>query len=160
MALPVARQSPWRDMSKLRFFKVVLGLSVVVWLISVGLISARVVPLIYPKSAVPLHYNIHVGVDSVGPWWQIYTVPAIGLAIVLINLWLAKFMWTRDPVLAYIAGAATLTLQIMLLLATTFIVFLSLAYAWWFCHHKNFNPLNHGLWSGVYLDASSDSFFV
>ncbi len=129
MALPVQRQSPWRDMSKLRFFKIVLGLSLFIWLASVTILSVRVTPIIYKKTAVPLHYNIHVGVDSVGPWWQIYTVPAIGLLVIVVNMLVAKYMWTRDPVLAYVSGAATMTLQIILLVATIFTVFLSLAYA-------------------------------
>lgn len=129
MALPVKRQTPLREMLKLRYFRVVSVLSLLIWMITVALPSARVLPIIYGKTAVPLHYNIHIGVDTVGPWWQIYMVPVIGLVIILVNIVLARFMWTRDPVLSRIAGVATVVLQLVLLTAMIFIVYLSLQYA-------------------------------
>jgi len=129
MALPVKRQTPLREMLKLRYFRVVSVLAVLVWLITVTLPSVRVLPIIYGKTAVPLHYNIHIGVDTVGPWWQIYMVPAVGLAIILVNIVLARYMWTRDPVLSHMAAVATLVLQLVLLTAMIFIVYLSLQYA-------------------------------
>lgn len=129
MALPVKRQTPLREMSKLRYFQVVSVLSLLTWIATVVLPTVRVLPIIYGKTAVPLHYNIHIGVDNVGPWWQIYMVPAIGLIIMIANLLLARFMWSRDPVLSYIAGIATLVLQLVLLTAMIFMVYLSLQYA-------------------------------
>ena len=129
MALPVKRQTPLREMIKLRFFRVVGVLSFLVWVATVVLPSVRVVPIIYGKTAVPLHYNIHIWIDTVGPWWRIYLVPAIGLTIMIVNILLARYMWSRDPVLSYIVGAATLALQLILLTAMIFIVYLSLQYA-------------------------------
>ena len=116
-------------MIKLRFFRVVGVLSFLVWVATVVLPSVRVVPIIYGKTAVPLHYNIHIWIDTVGPWWRIYLVPAIGLTIMIVNILLARYMWSRDPVLSYIVGAATLALQLILLTAMIFIVYLSLQYA-------------------------------
>lgn len=107
----------------------VVILSLLIWLGTVALPSIRVVPLIYGKTAVPLHYNIHIGVDTIGPWWQIYVVPAVGLLIMLVNFFLARFMWTRDPMLARVAGVCTVALQLVLLTAMIFIVYLSLSYA-------------------------------
>jgi hypothetical protein len=129
MASPVKRDKPWRQMFKLRFFKVVIVVSGLLWLAAVLLPTIRVLPVIYGKTAVPLHYNIHVGVDTVAPWWRIYVVPALGLLIVFVNMFLARFMWPRDPVLAYVIGAATVLLQVVLMVAMVFIVYLSLQYA-------------------------------
>ena len=129
MALPVKRQTPIREMMKLRYFRAVAVLSALTWLATVTLPTVRVLPIIYGKTAVPLHYNIHIGVDTVGPWWQIYMVPAVGLIIILVNILLARYMWTRDPVLAHITGVATVVLQLVLLTAMIFIVYLSLQYA-------------------------------
>lgn len=129
MALPVKRQTPLREMFKLRDIRILTGLAWLVWLGSVVLPSIQVARTIYGKTAVPLHYNIHVGVDTIGPWWQIYTVPAIGLAILLVNLILARYMWTRDPMLSHVAVTASLVLQVVMLAAMIFIVFLSLSYA-------------------------------
>ncbi len=129
MSLAVKHLSAFRDMWQHPFFRVVTSLSLLTWLASVALLSVRVLPIIYGKTAVPLHYNIHIGVDTVGPWWRIYLVPVIGLIIIVTNIFLARFMWSRDPVLSHVAGITALLLQIVLLTATVFIVYLSLQYA-------------------------------
>jgi hypothetical protein len=116
-------------MFKLRYFRILGLISSVFWFGVVLLPSVRVVPIIYGKTAVPLHYNIHVGVDMVGPWWQIYLVPTIGLLVLGVNLVLARFMWTRDPMLSHVAVAATAVIELLLFVAMIFIVFLSLSYA-------------------------------
>lgn len=128
MTLPVNRQGPWREMWKLRDVRLLLILSVLVWLATVILPSVRVVPLIYGKTATPLHYNIHIGVDTVGPWWRIYLVPMIGLVSILINLGVARSTWDKDELLARVAAAVTLVVQLLLFVAMTFIVYLALSY--------------------------------
>lgn len=129
MALPVKRERPFRQMLKLRFFRIAIVVSVLLWLAAVCLPSVRVLPIIYGKTAVPLHYNIHVGVDTVAPWWQIYLVPVMGLVALLVNILVAKYMWSRDPVLAYVTAAATVIIEVVLMVAMVFIVYLSLQYA-------------------------------
>ncbi|MDQ5951914.1 MAG: hypothetical protein QG626_41, partial [Patescibacteria group bacterium] len=126
---PGKRSRPLREMFKLRYFRILGLISSVFWFGVVLLPSVRVVPIIYGKTAVPLHYNIHVGVDMVGPWWQIYLVPTIGLLVLGVNLVLARFMWTRDPMLSHVAVAATAVIELLLFVAMIFIVFLSLSYA-------------------------------
>lgn len=129
MTHPGKRSRPLREMFKLRYFRILGLISSVFWFGVVLLPSVRVVPIIYGKTAVPLHYNIHVGVDMVGPWWQIYLVPTIGLLVLGVNLVLARFMWTRDPMLSHVAVAATAVIELLLFVAMIFIVFLSLSYA-------------------------------
>lgn len=129
MTHPGKRPYPLREMLRLRYFRILVLLALVFWLGSVVLPSVRVVPIIYGKTAVPLHYNIHVGVDMVGPWWQIYFVPAVGLLTFGVNVLLARFMWTRDPMLSHVAAAATAVIELLLFVAMIFIVFLSLSYA-------------------------------
>jgi uncharacterized membrane protein len=123
------RQRAWLEMLRQPYFRWVWSLALLIWLVITGLITFKTVPIIYKKTAVPLHYNIHFGVDTIGQWWHIYLVPAIGLVILLVNFILATFMWSKESVLAYLAATATLVLQIILLVATIFIVSLSLAYA-------------------------------
>ena len=116
-------------MFKLRFFRLAVLVSGLIWLAIVLLPTIRVLPVIYGKTAVPLHYNIHVGVDTVAPWWRIYVVPALGILIACVNVFLARFMWSRDPMLAYVIAVATVLLQVILMIAMVFIVYLSLQYA-------------------------------
>ncbi|HRH32077.1 MAG TPA: hypothetical protein PLK06_02005 [bacterium] len=129
MTHPGKLSRPLREMFKLRYFRILGLISSVFWFGVVLLPSVRVVPIIYGKTAVPLHYNIHVGVDMVGPWWQIYLVPTIGFLVLGVNLVLARFMWTRDPMLSHVAVAATAVIELLLFVAMIFIVFLSLSYA-------------------------------
>lgn len=121
-------QDPFREMARRRFIKVSAVLSILFWALSVALPSWRVVPGIIGKTAVPLHYNIHFGIDTVGPWWQIYVVPALGLLFLLMNLIAARMAWRRDPILSFTIAGATMLIELMLLVAMIFIVFLNLTY--------------------------------
>ncbi|MFZ2681909.1 MAG: hypothetical protein WAZ14_02355 [Patescibacteria group bacterium] len=129
MAVPVKKSAPFREMYKLRDFKIATLLAVLAWLAMLALLIVRVLPIVYGKTAIPLHYNIHVGVDAVGPWWKIFTAPAIGLMVLVANLFLARFMWTRDQAISHVVVFATVVMQYLLLAATVFIVYLSLQYA-------------------------------
>lgn len=129
MSLPLKRQPAIREMFKLPYLRRITFLALLIWLGAVVLPSVRVVPAIYGKTATPLHYNIHVGVDTIGPWWQIYTIPMIGLIIFVVNIGLASYMWTRDPLLSHVALTASAVLEGILLAAMIFVVFLSLSYA-------------------------------
>jgi hypothetical protein len=129
MTLAVKRSTPLRDMLKMRYFRVVSVLSVLAWMGTLTLILVRVLPIIYGKTAAPLHYNIHVGVDTVGPWWRAFLVPAVGLLVMLVNIGVARYMWSRDPVLSHMLALATVMIELILLTATFFIVYLTLQYA-------------------------------
>ncbi len=110
------------------FFRLVPSVSLFLIVVQIGLISWRIVPAIYGQTAVPLHYNIHFGVDTIGDWWRIYTVPTLALCILLINMGLAQFFFVRDRALAYMAGGATLVLEAILFVASLFIILLNLSY--------------------------------
>lgn len=129
MSLALKPISPLKDMAKLRLFRVTALLSLLLWLGNLGLLLIRAVPVIYGKTAVPLHYNIHVGVDNVGPWWRIFLAPGLGLLVFLVNLFLARYMWSRDPELAYVIAIATVLVEFVMLVAVVFIVYLTLQYA-------------------------------
>ncbi len=122
-------QYPFREMLGRRFLRISAVLSILFWLISVGLPSWRIVPLIVGKAVVPLHYNIHFGIDTVGPWWQVYIVPGVGLLFMLLNFVAARITWRRDEVLTYIIAAATVLIEVILCVAMIFIVYLHLTYA-------------------------------
>lgn len=128
MNLGLNLQEPFREMVKSRFLKVSAALSIVFWLGSLALPSWRVVPNIVGKTAVPLHYNIHFGIDTVGPWWQIFVVPALGLLFMIMNLLAARMTWRRDPMLSFTIAVATVFIELLLFVAMIFIVFLHLTY--------------------------------
>jgi DMSO reductase anchor subunit len=110
------------------FFRFVPIASLLLIIAEVALISWRVVPMIYGQTAVPLHYNIHFGVDTIGDWRRIFTVPVIGLLILLINTALARFFLKGERALSAMAAGATLFLEVILFVATIFIILLNISY--------------------------------
>jgi hypothetical protein len=115
-------------MRDLRFFKVIAILTVFLWLFEVLFPTWRILPLVYGQSTVPLHYNVHLGVDSIGEWWKIYLTPGIGLLFIAVNVVVAKMTWKKERMLAYLVAASTVVMQIMLCIAMVCIVLLNISY--------------------------------
>lgn len=115
-------------MLSIGFFRLVAVVSLLLITLQVGLISWRIVPLISGQTAVPLHYNIHFGVDTIGAWWRIYTVPAVALVMLALNLGIGQYFFNRDRALAYMAMGATLLLEVILFVASLFIILLNISY--------------------------------
>ncbi len=94
--------------------------------------TALIYYFLFPEAAeqiaVPLHYNIHFGVDRYGSWRQLFTIPFIGLFILLFNLGLAGYLWTRDKMLSVTLSVATLIMQVLLIVALAFVILLNLSY--------------------------------
>lgn len=74
---------------------------------------------------IALHYNIYFGIDLLGSWFNLFYLPALGLAIFLFNLAIGAISFEREKILGYfLVGAATLN-QVLLLLAAFFVVFIN-----------------------------------
>jgi hypothetical protein len=112
----------------LKFFRVT---SVIALLFVFGAILLplwRLFPDIYGKPVIPLHYNVHYGVDFTGEWWQIFTLPFMGVVCVFVNSAIAMFFVRRERVLAIIALVANVVLAVLFFTATVFVVSLNLVY--------------------------------
>lgn len=70
----------------------------------------------------PLHYNVHFGIDYVGPWYYSLSLPAGGLAILVINLALAWLVRPQGAYLSRIFAIATAFMQLALASAAVFIL--------------------------------------
>lgn len=109
-------------------FRITFGLSLGFILMTIGLPLWRLFPGLYGQEVVPLHYNIHYGVDSTGVWWQIFTLPALGVLFVTINTFGALWFVKRDLVLVRITIFASVILTAFLFLAMVFVVSLNIVY--------------------------------
>ncbi len=59
-----------------------------------------------------LHYNVFLGVDVVGNWWQLYFLPIISDLFVIINVILAYiFYQKKERLMAYIFLLASFFVQ-------------------------------------------------
>lgn len=69
-----------------------------------------------------LHYNIVIGVDKVGNWWQIFYLPAIGVMVLLVNVIFGLFVYRADKFLARVLTGWVLLFHIFLLAGIIFLV--------------------------------------
>lgn len=103
----------------------VFGIS---WVLGVGLLCWRILPLVYGRDSVPLHYNIYVGIDAFGPWWMLFEVAVLSLAIALVNALFAATLLKKRPMLALATWSVTLFVGILALMALVRIVLINIAY--------------------------------
>ena len=89
----------------------------------------KLLPDIQLRPAIPLHYNIHSGIDLFGPWWNIFLIPALGAGIFLVNTIGAMTVWKRERMLALVFLGATVLAESFLFFAMLFVVLLNLSYA-------------------------------
>ncbi len=85
-----------------------------------------VVLVTFPKhdpSAI-LHYTAGVGVDFVGNWWQIFVLPSMGLAMLILNIVLARLVRSASDVAYWIFWASLPIIEILLI--GTYIILLRL----------------------------------
>jgi hypothetical protein len=123
-----SRERSAERMRNVPFFRYIFFIILLLLLVQILFPAWRILPLIYGQGTVPLHYNIHFGVDSLGAWWRIFTVPLIGLLFLVINTIVAQTVWKREPMLAYLVVSATLLFEFFLFLAMVFIVLLNISY--------------------------------
>ncbi len=110
------------------YFRVCGVFSIAFCMFALIVIVWRLFPELYGQDVVPLHYNIHYGVDWTGAWWQIFILPVGGLGLLLVNGILAALLVKREPMLANIVGAGTVVLTALIFLSTIFVVLLNIVY--------------------------------
>ena len=112
-----------------RYFQVAGLVAIVFLALTVLLPVWRLFPEVTESVAIPLHYNIHSGVDLFGPWKRIFTTPIISGIILVVNIVLALFLWKKDRVLSYFFITIAALVQIFAFLAMVFVVLLNVSYA-------------------------------
>lgn len=91
--------------------------------LAVWLYLAFFIPL--QVESIFLHYNIHFGVDLIGPREQIFSLPFLGWLAALLNFILSYFLYHREKKLSQLLGFATLVLQIFVAIEAVFLVFIN-----------------------------------
>ena len=104
-------------------------LSLLFLLLDAALPAWRIVPLSSTRPYIPLHYNIYLGVDQLGSWYQIFTLPVLGLFLFFFNLILQTIAYRKEKLLATMLAVATVLIEWLLLCAMVLIVLMNLSYA-------------------------------
>ena len=111
-----------------QYFRLCVWLSVAFVVLSVVFPLWRLFPGLYGEEIIPLHYNIHYGVDWTGAWWQIFVYPAAGAFLCVLNTAIALFLVKREPMLARVVLISTVILTAFLLCSTVFVVLMNIVY--------------------------------
>jgi len=126
--IAVERKGRIASLLGVRYFRLSVALSFGFVALSVGLLLWRLFPEIYGKEVIPLHYNIHFGVDWTGTWWQIFGYPAAGALLGVANTVIALMLVKREPMLARVVLISTVVLTGFLFLSTIFVVLMNIVY--------------------------------
>jgi hypothetical protein len=97
----------------LSFFLLILTFALPVW---------RVLPLASEQPFIPLHYNVHLGVDQFGPVRNLFFIPLVGLLFLVVNLVVQTIFSKREKFLTNFFSIATPVLEFILLIAMVLIV--------------------------------------
>ncbi|MFA5871351.1 MAG: hypothetical protein WC858_01385 [Parcubacteria group bacterium] len=72
-----------------------------------------------------LHYNIYFGVDAIGSWKNVFFMPGLALALLLINLVLSRFFYYKERLLAYLFSASALILQLLMVIGIISVIIIN-----------------------------------
>ncbi|HOW60440.1 MAG TPA: hypothetical protein P5548_02140 [Candidatus Moranbacteria bacterium] len=73
-----------------------------------------------------LHYNVYFGVDIIGPWWQLYFLPLIGIIILSINTILSYlFYQKKERIIAHLLMLAAFISQVGITIASVSILMMN-----------------------------------
>lgn len=64
---------------------------------------------------IPLHFNVFFGIDWIGPWLGVFVYPAVGLMIILFNLFLIFLVYVKSLLLVRILSFSSLVTQTIIL---------------------------------------------
>lgn len=113
----LARTSAWYRRTALA--------SGVLLILMAALPAWRILPFAGDKPFIPLHYNVYVGIDAFGPWYGVFALPALGLALLTVNMAFQAAFYERERVLSVFFAVATLLTELVLLVAMVLIVLLN-----------------------------------
>lgn len=102
------------------------GLSFVLVILTAFLPFWKVFPNAMPGQFIPLHADIYFGVDQFGPWWQLFTPAALGLALLLVNTGVGAACYRKERVVTWFFLGLMVFIEIVLLVASAFMVLLNI----------------------------------
>lgn len=70
----------------------------------------------------PLHYNTQLGIDRIGPWYELFYMPGAGLLFIIVNYLLAWRSW-KETALSDILLIGTIIIQLIIGIAVAFIIY-------------------------------------
>lgn len=79
----------------------------------------------FGSESVFLHYTILFGVDLTGPSYMVYSLPGLGICLIIFNACIGWMMYEKDTFVALAANIVSCVLHFFLFIATSLLVFLN-----------------------------------
>ncbi len=111
-----------------RLFRVLVPVSILFLILSAAVPYFYLYPEAGEQIAIPLHYNIHFGVDLFGPPERMFMASTVGLIVFVVNMILAIALWRKQTILSYGLLCATAVIEVVLFVASVFVTLLVLSY--------------------------------
>lgn len=73
-----------------------------------------------------LGYNIYFGISAFGRWYQVLIMPTLGLAVILINLYLSLLLYLREKIISYFLAFTSSIVNIIFFLAALIIIYVNI----------------------------------
>lgn len=101
-------------------------INIAAWILILSQLRSIIYNLPAEQAFIPLHYNIYLGVDSFGPWQQIFIMPGFGLFVLLINTILALSLFNRKKIISYFLTISSAAVQLFVLIATVLVILINI----------------------------------
>lgn len=72
-----------------------------------------------------LHYNVLFGVDRIGPWWHVFSVPLLGTVLLVANALVGWYFFEKEKLVSYLLLATTIIAHMFLAVGAYLLVFLN-----------------------------------
>ncbi|HLN18677.1 MAG TPA: hypothetical protein VK255_00730 [Patescibacteria group bacterium] len=109
----------WRDKANLWLIILSLLVNIINWVVLLVLLRPATENII-------LHYNVYFGVDQVGKRFQAFVLPVIGFIIFLVNLFLSRYFFRNNEMVAsYILLLSVFMAQLSLIIASISVIIIN-----------------------------------
>lgn len=102
-----------------KYLRIVFGLSFLIVVFSSALTVFKLKGI---SSPLIIHFDSYSGINFLGGWQEVLKILILALAMIVINAFLAGFLYSRERFLSYIFAFGSLTLAILILIAISVII--------------------------------------
>ncbi|MEA3272911.1 MAG: hypothetical protein U9P90_04585 [Patescibacteria group bacterium] len=103
-------------------FIISLGLNVASWLIATWV----ALPFVGKEDFMALHKTIYFGIDWVGPWYDMFFLPLLGLIFIIVNFFISQYIWKNEEKLSHLVSWSTVFLQVFVVVTVVIIARLNI----------------------------------
>ena len=76
--------------------------------------------------ALPLHYNVFLGRDLYGSWYQAFIYPLLGFIFLLVNFIFTWLTYSKKNILSYFLGVTSILIQVSMFTSTILMLLINL----------------------------------